>query len=173
MMILRSSSPFLISLGLLLLQTLWLTGPASAKKDAPRITKSKLDNPPVAPPFYFEDSDVILILDNAGNVIRSEDAGEKWDIIHDVPDGGAWNLVLHPFNKEVAYIWGRDTTHWITDDRGESWRSFEIEGYPVPFRPPFSFHAADSDKVIVNVCTEFFACNEMAYTPKTPSRLLP
>ena len=166
MMILRSSSPLLISLSLLLLQALWLTGPVSAKKDAPRITKSKLDNPPAGPPFYFEDSDVILILDNAGNVIRSEDAGEVWGVIDDVPRGGALDLVLHPYNKEMAYVWGNEHTHWITDDRGKSWRSFDIEGYPVPFRPPFSFHATDSDKVIVNVCTELFACNEMAYYTK-------
>ena len=165
-MILRSSSSLLLSFCLLLLHPLWLTGTVSAKKDAPRITKSKLDNPPGAPPLYFEDSDVILILDNAGSVIRSENAGEEWGVIDDVPEGQAWDLVLHPYNNQVAYVWGRKTTHWITDDQGNSWRSFEVDGYPVPFRPPFSFHAADSDKVIVNVCTEILACNEMAYYTK-------
>lgn len=176
MMILRCSSPLLLSFSLLLLHALWLTGPAFAKKDAPRITKSKIDNPPAAPPLYFEDSDVILILDNAGNVIRSEDAGEEWGLIDDVPKGRAWDLVLHPYNKEVAYVWGKETTHWMTDNRGKSWRSFDIEGYPVPSRPPFSFHAADSDKVVVNVCTELFACSEMAFYTKdafkTPPREL-
>ena len=165
-MILRSSSPLLLSFCLLLLHALWLTGPASAKKDAPRITISELDNPPASPPLYFEDSDIILILDEAGNVIRSEDAGEEWGVINDVPKGRAWDLVLHPYNKEVAYVWGKERTHWITDDRGKSWRSFDVEGYPVASRPPFSFHAADSDKVIVNVCTKAFACNEMAYYTK-------
>ena len=172
-MILRSSPPLLLSFCLLLLHALWLTGPASAKKDAPRITISELDNTPASPPLYFEDSDVILILDTAGNVIRSEDAGEKWGVINDVPKGRAWDLVLHPYNKEVAYVWGKEKTHWITDDRGKSWRSFDIEGYPVAFRPPFSFHAADSDKVIVNVCTESFACNEMAYYTKDAFKTAP
>ena len=172
-MILRSSSPLLLSFCLLLLHALWLTGPASAKKDAPRITISELDNTPASPPLYFEDSDVILILDTAGNVIRSEDAGEKWGVINDVPKGRAWDLVLHPYNKEVAYVWGKEKTHWVTDDRGKSWRSFDIEGYPVAFRPPFSFHAADSDKVIVNVCTESFACNEMAYYTKDAFKTAP
>ena len=173
-MILRSSSSLLLSLCLLfLLQALWLTGPASAKKDAPRITMSKFDHPPASPPLYFEGSDVILILDNAGNVIRSEDAGEEWGVINDVPKGRAWDLVLHPYNKEVAYVWGKEKTHWVTDDRGKSWRSFDIEGYPVASRPPFSFHAADSDKVIVNVCTESFACNEMAYYTKDAFKSAP
>ena len=165
-MILRSSSPLLISLALLILHASWLTGSAFAKKSAPLITKSKLDNPPAAPPLYFEDSDVILILDDAGNVIRSEDTGQEWATVDDVPEGQAWDLVLHPFNKEVAYIRGRKSTHWVTDDRGKSWRSFDIEGYPAQLGPPFSFHAADSDKVIVNVCTELFLCNEMAYYTK-------
>ena len=172
-MILRSSPPLLLSFCLLLLHALWLTGPASAKKDAPRITISELDNTPASPPLYFEDSDVILILDTAGNVIRSEDAGEKCGVINDVPKGRAWDLVLHPYNKEVAYVWGKEKTHWVTDDRGKSWRSFDIEGYPVAFRPPFSFHAADSDKVIVNVCTESFACNEMAYYTKDAFKTAP
>ena len=165
-MILRSSSPLLISLSLLFLHALWLTGSASAKKDAPRITKSKLDHPPAAPPLYFEDSDIILIIDDAGTVIRSEDAGEKWRVIDDVPEGGAWELVLHPYNNKVAYIWGKGTKHWVSDDQGKSWRDFHIEGFPPQYGPPFSFHAADSDKVIVNICTELFACNEMAYYTK-------
>ena len=148
------------------MHVLWLTGSACAKKTAPRITKSKLDNPPAAPPLYFEDSDVILILDNAGNVIRSEDTGEEWNTVGDIAEGQAWDLVLHPFNKEVAYVWGKRSTHWVTDDRGKSWRSFDIEGYPAQLGPAFSFHAADSDKVIVNVCTELFLCNEMAYYTK-------
>ena len=99
-------------------------------------------------------------------MIRSEDTGQEWGTVNDVPEGQARDLVLHPFNKEVAYVWGEKSTHWITDDRGKSWRSFDIEGYPAQLGLPFSFHAADSDKVIVNVCTELFLCNEMAYYTK-------
>ena len=161
-MILRTHRSQLTSSSLLLLQLLWISILATAKKEEPRISKHKFSSPPRSPPLYFEDSDVILILDNTGNVQRSEDAGEAWGDI-DIPEGQAWDVLLHPFNKEVAYVWGREITHWVTDDRGKSWRSFDIEGYPVPFRPPFSFHAADSDKVLINVCTSLFACEEMTY----------
>ena len=174
-MILRSSSSILVSLLLLIVHSVWLATPATAKKDGPHISKYRFNNPPGAPPLYFEDSDVILVLTTVGNVLRSEDAGEAWGDI-DIPDGMAWDVLLHPFNKEVAYVWGKETTHWVTEDRGKSWRSFAIEGYPVPFRPPFSFHASDSDKVLINVCTSLFACEEMTYYSKdafrTPAREL-
>ena len=163
-MILRKPQTAIFSCGLLLLlQVLFLATPALTKKDAPRITKYKFDAPPGAPPFYFEDSDVILIFDFAGNVLRSENAGEEWGPIADVPAGEGWAVFLHPYDKKVAYVWGKGITHWVTEDRGETWRSFEIEGYPVPFRPPFSFHANDPGKVLVNVCTSLFACDEMAW----------
>ncbi len=160
-MILRSCHPILFPLSIFLY--LLLTSPALAKKDTPRITKYKFDASPAAAPFYFEDSDIILILDVVGNVIRSPNAGEEWAPIVDVPEGKAWDLVLHPYSKKTAYLWGKDTTHWITEDQGASWREFEIVGYPVPFRRPFSFHANDPDKVLVNVCTSLFACDEMAW----------
>lgn len=164
-MILRSvSSPaVLLSFSLLLLQVLWLACPTTAKEEAPRISTYKLSDPPIAPPLFFEDSDVILIIDDAGNILRSEDAGANWGAIDGVPKGSAFDIILHPYSKEVAYLWGRDTTHWVTEDRGESWRSFDIEGYTVPFRSPFSFHATNSDKILVNVCTSLFICEEMAY----------
>ena len=179
-MILRSSSYthlLSLSLSLLLLQALLFSNPASAKKDAPRISKHKFEQRPAAPPLYFEDSDVILILDIAGNVQRTDNAGEAWGNIADVPEGTALDLILHPYDQKVAYIWGKEKhPHWITEDRGETWRSFEIEGLPVPFRPPFSFHAGDPEKVIVNVCADFFVCNEMAFYTKdafkTPAKQL-
>ena len=171
-MILRSrSSASLLNFTLLLISTLWITAPTAAKKDQPSIQKYKFegDQRPVAdtaPPLYFEDSDNILILTRDGDVLISRDLGGpdfKFEPVADVPSGKAFDVILHPFDKNVAYIWGVEYTHWITEDRGESWRSFTLEGYPVPFRPPFSFHAADADKVVVNMCSNLFACEETAF----------
>ena len=174
-MILRNCPGLLLSLSLIL-QSFLLATPAFAKKDAPRITKYKFNAPPAAPPFYFEDSDVILVFDVSGTVLRSENAGEDWKPVADVPEGQGWDLFLHPYDKKVAYLWGKKQTHWVSEDRGETWRSFEIDGYPVPFRPPFSFHANDPNKVLVNVCTNLFACDEMAWYTKdafqTPAKEL-
>ncbi len=176
-MILRSNSRLSASLSLVfLLQILCLTNPTTAKKLAPRITKYKFAEAPAAPPLYFEDSDIILVLDVSGNVLRSPNAGIDWSKIEDVPSGGAWDLVLHPYDKDVAYLWGKEDTHWMSGDKGETWRSFEIPGSPVPFRPPFSFHANRPESVLVNICTEFLSCNEMTYYTedafRTPAREL-
>ena len=172
-MILRfyhSSSLLYLSL-LLLVGAVWLTTPAAAKKDQPSIQKYKFEGEqrPVAdtaPVLYFEDSDNVLILSRGGNVLISRDLGGpdfRFEPVKDVPAGKAYDVVLHPFNKKIGYIWGTEYTHWITEDRGESWRSFTLDGYPVPFRPPFSFHATDSDKVLVNMCPNLFACEEMTF----------
>ena len=162
-MILRRHHISLMSLCLPLLLSLLFATPSLTKKDAPRITTFKFNAPPAAPPFYFEDSDVILILDGQGTVIRSDSAGEKWAPIADVPEEKVFDLFMHPHEKRTAYLWGKEKTHWVTEDRGETWRSFELPGRPVNLRPPFSFHAKDPAKVIVNICTIPFICNEMAF----------
>ena len=164
-MVSRSRHIFFLPLCLIIHILLFAT-PSLTKKDTPRITKYKFDAAPAAPPFYFEDSDIILIFDVLGNVIRSDNAGEEWAPIADVPEGKGWDVFMHPYNNKVAYLWGKERIHWVTEDRGETWRSFEIDGYPVRFRPPFSFHANDPEKVLVNVCTSILACNEMALYTK-------
>ena len=152
---------------LLLLQALLLATPTGAdktdKKDAPEISKYKFESQPAATPLYFEHSDVILILDRLGTVLRSDNAGVDFKPAADVPEGLAWDIYLHPFDKETAYIWGKQATHYITHDRGKSWRSVEIRGYPIASRDPFSFHAGDPRKVIVNVCASILFCEETAF----------
>lgn len=55
--------------------------------------------------YYFEDSDVILIHDQAaGDVLRSDDAGDTWGRVEDVDQGAAVGLAAHPYDKSVAYI---------------------------------------------------------------------
>ena len=171
-MILRSSrSSSLLSFAFLLLSTLWIVNPAAAKKDQPSIQKFTFEGhlrpkANTAPPLYFEDSDSILILSESQDVLISRDLGGpdfRFEPVADVPAGQAMNIVLHPFNNKIAYIWGIEYTHWITENQGETWRSFTLDGYLEPFRPALSFHAGDSDKVIVNMCTNLFACEEVAF----------
>ena len=154
-------SPGLVLLTLLIFQALHI----HAKKDGPDIKSYALDNPP-ANLFYFEDTDTILIHDaEALRILRSDDAGESWETVKDIEEGGAWDLWQHPYDNKVAYALGLGTTHWVTKDQGKSWKTFQTEKPPSRFRPPFSFHAGDSDKVIIHegVChNPFVACDESA-----------
>lgn len=171
-MILRSPSRlFPVSLVLLLFGNIWSASLTAAKKDQPSIRRHIFEVPPDPdiPPLYFEDSDSVLILDADGTVLRSHDLGGddfKFEPVKGIPENAAWNIYLHPFEHQTAYAWGKDgQKHWITEDRGESWRSFRLdfEAIPIPFQPPFSYHAGDPNKVILNLCTAQFGCNPAAY----------
>ena len=161
---LSQSLPIASSLSLLVLFLQFFSlVTATDKKDLPSISKYKFESQPASTPLYFEDSDVILILDTSYNVLRSENAGVDFAPVADVPESSAFDVFLNPYDKSTGYIWGRKSTHYVTHDCGKSWKEFVVEGYPVPNRPPFSFHAGDPGKVIVNVCTSIFLCDEKAF----------
>jgi hypothetical protein len=161
-MILRLLRSAALLLALISLAIPWA---AQAKKDGPRITAFKFDNI-LQNLFYFDDSNVILGHDReAGTVWRSADAGENWNIIDgDDQAGNIWDLWRHPFDKTRAYMLGMGRTHWMTNDRGETWRRFETEATTSLFRSPFSFHGHDPKKVIWHgqIC-HGFDCDEAAY----------
>jgi hypothetical protein len=150
---------------LLALITISIPSAAHAKKDGPRITATKFDNI-LNNIFYFDDSNVILGHDReAGTVWRSANGGETWKFVDS--DGQAenvWDLWRHPLDKTRAYMLGIGRTHWMTTDRGETWRRFETEATTSLFRNPFSFHGHDPKKVIWHgqIC-HGFECDEAAY----------
>ena len=132
----------------------------------PTIKSTKLDHR-VSNLFYFEDSDIVLIHDReAGEILRSTNAGETWKEVEAIKKGAAWDLWQHPHNDTIAYVLGGDRKHWKTRDRGETWDSFETEAPPTLFRqPPFSWHAGNPDKVLFfgQICKGIFACQEVSY----------
>ena len=151
---------------IILLSTIFLALPSAStdndKKDAPTISKHELESQPASTPLYFDDSNVILILDTAGNVLRSDNTGADFARVGDVPEHLAWDVYLHPYDRKTAYIWGKQDKHYVTHDQGNSWQEFLVEGYPPMNRSPFSFHAGDPRRIIVNVCSSMLICNEMA-----------
>ena len=169
-MILRSryrAVPYLFSsLLALLLHVLLFASPSNAtdssKKDAPEISSYKFENPPLEAPLYFPGSDTVLVLTDGGTVLRSTDGGATFSPCPDVPEDAAGDVFVHPYEHATAYIWGRRGTNYATSDRGETWRTFEIHGFPVPNRPPISFHYGDPKKVIVNICQSQFLCDEVS-----------
>ena len=153
----------MLILPLVLLLSLW---GVHAKKDGPRISSTTFDNPP-ANLFYFEDTNVLLMQEkDAGNVWRSEDAGETWDQVTAVDEGEAWDLQQHPYDNKVAYVLGLETRHWVTEDQGKSWKAFETEKTPTRFRARLSFHAGDSGKVLMHgqACSGSECREETYYT---------
>lgn len=114
---------------------------------------------------YFDQSDIILFQDiSTQNVWRSADGGQTWKIIDDVPEGKAYSLVMHEYDKNRAYILTESVTHWRTEDKGKTWKTFFTDAEFSIFRGEiFNFHATDPDRIIFNGmdCKGIF-CDEVA-----------
>lgn len=81
-----------------------------------------------------------------GTIWRSDNEGKSWALAEGVKD--AQLLVEHPYDKAVAFVIGRDTTHYATYNRGESWQSFKSEHPATLGNKPLSFHATKPDWII-------------------------
>ncbi|KAL8873683.1 MAG: hypothetical protein Q9174_000888 [Haloplaca sp. 1 TL-2023] len=136
-------------LQLLVLQLVWLS-PTTAKKDKPEISSHRFDNAP-SNFFYFDDSNIVLLHDRDGGVVyRSDNAGKEWETVN-IGKEKAWDLWRHPHDNKKAYIMGKGSTHWHTNDQGKTWKDFEIpNARPSLFRAPLAFHAKDSDKILIH-----------------------
>lgn len=139
------------ALGNLLLSTLLYSAPSVAKSDEPSVQATQFSNSPYDL-RYFDDSDVVLMQDYTEDAIfRSPDAGATWARVGDIPEGVAWNLIMHPYDNKRAYVLTEDTTHWRTEDRGESWKEFFTDASPsTGSENPLSFHAGDKDRILMN-----------------------
>ncbi|KAI9759160.1 MAG: vacuolar protein sorting/targeting protein PEP1 [Chaenotheca gracillima] len=155
-----------------------LPGGAVAKKSKPDISKNVFENR-VTEPFYFEDSDNLLILEQTARIVyRSEDAGKTWEPIEDDTKGRVHALVRHPYDNKKAYALSSAHQHWYTNDQGKTWKEFKTAAVPSPWRQPLSFHAGDSNKIIfqAQACQGLFDCDEVSlYTTdgfETEAKLL-
>ncbi|KAF2277402.1 vacuolar protein sorting/targeting protein 10 [Westerdykella ornata] len=128
--------------GILLPALLALASTAFGKKDEPVVEVRTFDNELVNL-FYFEDSEVALATEfETGVVHRTEDAGKEWVKL----DFEAGVIIKNPFDKQVAVAFG-NTKHYITYDRGKSWREFTTK-YRPSWSIPVSFHATDNKKLL-------------------------
>jgi hypothetical protein len=143
-----------------------LFGSAYSKGDEPSFSLHKFDNAPMNIE-YFDNSDVIMFQDfHADTVYRSEDAGATWDKVEDLPDGKAWNMHMHPFDANRAYVLTPEGTHYKTSDRGKTWEKFYVGAQESIFSGslPLSFNAGDPDRIIFNGmnCESIFCVEQVS-----------
>lgn len=128
---------------------LWLVllgfiGLAASQSD-PKSEISSFDNPP-ARIFFFDDTEYAIYHDSRqGLVYVSSDEGKSWKVADDIPRGKAIMVIEHPFNNRIAFVLTDGTKHYRTEDRGHSWRPFEMSISPALVQKPLSFHS-DTDK---------------------------
>ncbi|RDW84651.1 hypothetical protein BP6252_02241 [Coleophoma cylindrospora] len=145
-----------------LLTTTLLYGSAWAKKESPSLKSTTVANPAYNLQ-YFDDSNVVMFQDELARAIyRSDNAGEEWKKVDKIPEKAAVELMMHPFDNKRAYIITSGSTHWATNNRGESWEEFFTDAQPSYFREALTFHAGDPERIIFNGmdCTGIF-CEEL------------
>ncbi|KAF8798604.1 vacuolar protein sorting/targeting protein 10 [Phlegmacium glaucopus] len=92
--------------------------------------------------FFFDDTDVALFHDLAErNVYMSHDEGRNWKQADGIPDGVASIVVEHPFDNRYAFILTQGMRHYRTEDRGRTWRPFEVPVPPAEVAKPLTFHS--------------------------------
>lgn len=96
---------------------------------------------------------------NEGNVYVSQDEGKNWARA-DVPKGQAAMVIEHPFHNRYvsgdglaarntsdspqAFILTKGKTHYRTEDRGKTWRPFDMPVSVAYVANPLSFHSDPS-----------------------------
>jgi hypothetical protein len=83
------------------------------------------------------------------NVHISSNEGKDWSLASGIPEGSISKLVEHPFGHNMAFAIGKDSTHWVTYNRGESWLRWDIgaEGRQARMGGEvLSFHAEQEGK---------------------------
>lgn len=138
----------------------------AAKKDQPDVEAKEFDEEP-RNLLYFEDSDVILAtLAEKQETYRSDNGGKEWKSLNDKgpKKGEIMEVMKHPYDRKVAVILGTKKKHWITKDRGETWREFESERMPSGKLPGIAFHASDPDRMLfmAEEC-HFILCDDYVY----------
>ncbi|KAH7881943.1 hypothetical protein F5I97DRAFT_1932104 [Phlebopus sp. FC_14] len=112
-----------------------------AKAQDPELSVSYFENLP-ARLFFFEDTTSVVYHDIVeGDVYVSQDEGKNWDRATDIPRGAAMMVIEHPIDNRYAFVLTSGTTHYRTEDRGRTWRQFEVPARPSYTPMPLSFHS--------------------------------
>lgn len=134
------------------LPLLRLLGSPSPADDELDLTETRFTGP-IQDLYFFPESDIAILRESGTErLFRSTDVGRVWKAVTDIPAGESWTLVPHPRNPRSLIILGPSTQHWITEDWGNSWTSFQVDGNlaPVHGEDSLAFHPVDGSKIIIN-----------------------
>ncbi|PCH36493.1 Oligoxyloglucan reducing end-specific cellobiohydrolase [Wolfiporia cocos MD-104 SS10] len=131
--------------GWLLPGILWLAfASLTAHAQVPESSVTYFDNLPTRL-FFFDDTTTVIHHDAIeGNVHVSHDEGKTWTRAEGIPEGEASMVIEHPFNNRYAFVLTSSATHYRTEDRGRTWRRFEMPASPALVAKPLSFHSDKS-----------------------------
>ncbi|KAG8221150.1 hypothetical protein J3R82DRAFT_2696 [Butyriboletus roseoflavus] len=150
-----------------------------ATAQEPEVSVSHFDNLP-GRLFFFEDTSSVVYHDIVtGDLYVSQDEGKSWSRAEDIPGGIVSMVIPHPFDNRYAFALTDGMTHYRTENRGKTWRSFEVLA-PLSYTPkPLSFHSDKWDHILYqgticeqvswnNVCTDvtYYTTDGFSSTPE-------
>ncbi|KAL4250701.1 Vacuolar protein sorting/targeting protein 10 [Abortiporus biennis] len=92
--------------------------------------------------FFFDNHTSMVYHDPLeSNIYVSQDEGMSWKLADGIPLGIAASVFEHPFDNSYAFVLTEGTTHYRTDDRGKTWRAFDMPIPPAFGASPLSFHS--------------------------------
>ncbi|KAJ3780213.1 vacuolar protein sorting/targeting protein 10 [Lentinula aff. detonsa] len=111
---------------------------------------------------FLEDTTTAFYLDDfEGNLFITQDEGKSWSSADTIPAGDAAMVIEHPFEKNYAFVLTRGYTHYRTEDRGKTWRSFDMPVRPAFVAQPLSFHS--DPKKYGYILYQGTACDEVGW----------
>ncbi|GMM35449.1 type I sorting receptor [Saccharomycopsis crataegensis] len=138
---------------------------ASAANNEPALTSTKFDHGS-SRIAYFDDSPTILNL-NDQRIWKSDDNGVSWsDMSSTFQDAKISFLHIDKYHKERVFAISDSQTHWFTNDKGKSWKSFTIdEELTVTKRLFISENMNTPDNVLFKIldCSNIFDCTSSYY----------
>ncbi|KAF8825213.1 hypothetical protein HHX47_DHR7000487 [Lentinula edodes] len=91
---------------------------------------------------FLEDTTTAFYLDDLEGVLYvSQDEGKSWSAADNIPAGEATMVIEHPFEKNYAFVLTQGYIHYRTEDRGKTWRPFDVPVRPAFVAQPLSFHS--------------------------------
>lgn len=108
--------------------------------------------------FYFDDSPNALLM-GTETVQLSTDDGVTWNDVKDFKDHAIHHIEFDPYVKNRAFAFSSEHTHFVTNDKGKSWKKFDVtdnKGSPIKGMDysSFSYNVADLNMILMalSVC---------------------
>ncbi|KAJ3513798.1 hypothetical protein NLJ89_g2750 [Agrocybe chaxingu] len=113
----------------------------AAGQGSPSHVVSSFNNLP-ARLLFFDDTDTAIYHDSMeGNIYVSQDEGKNWKRAEGIPSGKAAMFFEHPVDNRFGFVLTDGKTHYRTEDRGRTWRPFDVPMEPALTPAPLSFHS--------------------------------
>ncbi|CAL1713879.1 unnamed protein product [Somion occarium] len=92
--------------------------------------------------FFFDDQPSLIYHDVVEqNIYVSNDEGRSWTRADDIPEHKAAMVIEHPFDNNYAFVLTKGKVHYRTQDRGKTWKAFDMPIGPALVGRPLSFHS--------------------------------